>query len=150
MIEPQEKPHIIIGGQSIDNRGALGFVNDMSLEEFERFYVIQNHENGFIRAWHGHKIEKKAFFVVQGSVQVSCVAISDFQNPSKETAVESYILDSRLPRILIVPAGYANGLKNLSADAILMVFSNLTLKESEADDFRFPFDYWDPWQVMPR
>lgn len=150
MIDFEDNPQLIAGGQAIDNRGSLAFVNDFSLKEFERFYVIQNHEAGFVRAWHGHKIERKAFFVVQGSVQVSCVEVKNFESPARDQEVHSFILDSRLPRVLIVPPGYANGLKSLSSNAIIMVYSSLNIEQSAGDDFRFPHDYWDPWHVTPR
>ena len=35
------------------------FVNDFNFENVKRFYQVENHRQGFIRAWHGHKKEGK-------------------------------------------------------------------------------------------
>jgi hypothetical protein len=39
---------------------------------------------------------------------------------------------------------------NLSADAILLVYSSTSLEESKGDDYRFEFDYWNPWEIEQR
>ena len=38
----------------------------------------------------------------------------------------------------------------LSKDAKLLVFSSSTVDESKNDDFRFPFDMWNPWVIEQR
>ena len=45
------------GGISIDDRGELTYFNSVNLKKIKRFYVMNNHENKFIRAWHAHKKE---------------------------------------------------------------------------------------------
>ena len=42
------------------------------------------------------------------------------------------------PKILFIPAGYANGWMSLTDDATLLVFSTTTAAESKIDDYRFP------------
>jgi hypothetical protein len=59
------EPTVISGGRATDDRGALGFINDLSLADFKRFYTVENHEVGFVRAWHGHLKEAKAIVVVR-------------------------------------------------------------------------------------
>ena len=44
------------GGRAIDDRGGLLFINDLDLSNYRRFYVVENHAQGFIRAWHGHRL----------------------------------------------------------------------------------------------
>ena len=44
-----------IGGIAVDDRGQLRFVNDFNFANVKRFYQVENHRQGFIRAWHGHK-----------------------------------------------------------------------------------------------
>jgi dTDP-4-dehydrorhamnose 3,5-epimerase len=145
-----EKPSFHTGGIAIDDRGSVTFVNDFLLSCFKRFYVLSNHSKGFVRAWHGHKIEKKAFFVSRGTILVSAVKLDDFEKPSKDLHVHRYVLDSRNPKVLEIPAGFANGFKSLTSDSELFVFSNASLEESQRDDFRFPFDYWNPWEIEQR
>ena len=50
---------LINGGIAVDDRGQLSFVNDFDFKDVKRFYMVENHEKGFIRAWHGHKKDVK-------------------------------------------------------------------------------------------
>ena len=143
-------PTLIKGGRVVDDRGALNFVNDFSLQGFKRSYTVQNHRQGFIRAWHGHLKEAKAFTVVCGSVLACAVRMTDAISPSKQEEVKKFTLSSTTPSTLIIPAGYANGFMNLTRDAVLLVFSSSTLEESLKDDYRFEFDYWNPWTIEHR
>ena len=52
-----EKPIIFEKGESEDHRGSLEYYNDLSLDEFKRFYIVRNPKRGTVRAWHGHKVE---------------------------------------------------------------------------------------------
>ena len=60
---------IFEGKVFVDDRGSLRFFNDFNFQEarIKRFYQVENHEQGFIRAWHGHKIEGKYAYVPRGS-----------------------------------------------------------------------------------
>lgn len=133
------------GGLANDNRGIVSFVNEFPFENYKRFYTIQNHEVGFVRAWHGHRYESKAYFVLAGEVVVGTVKIDDWDNPSTDCEVQTMVLSSDRPGILLIPGGYANGFMSLTADAKVILFSNFTLDESKADDIRFEPRRWDPW-----
>ena len=145
-----EEPTLIKGGKAVDDRGSLGFVNDFLVSDFKRFYTVENHEQGFIRAWHGHMKESKAIIAIKGSILVGTVEMTDTKNPDKNQAVSRFVLSSDTPSVLVVPGGFANGFITLSADAVVLFFSSSTLEESQGDDFRFPFDYWNPWNIEPR
>lgn len=138
------------GGKAEDARGQVTFVNEFPFQDFKRFYTITNHDIGFVRAWHGHKLESKAYFVISGSVQVGAVKIDDWSNPSQDCHVETHILKAGEPGVLFIPGGYANGFKSLTQDAKVIIFSNFTLEESLNDDYRFDPFYWNPWnQINP-
>jgi dTDP-4-dehydrorhamnose 3,5-epimerase len=143
-------PTIFPGACAIDDRGELSFINGFPLEKFKRFYTVSNHSERFIRAWHGHMVESKVFFVLKGSVLACSVKMTDKSSPSKSEMVERKVLSEKNPAGYFIPAGYANGFMSLSKDAQLLVFSNTTLEESQNDDYRFPFNYWNPWEVEPR
>jgi len=145
-----QKPELIKGGLSVDDRGTVSFVNEFKFEKVKRFYQIQNHSSGFIRAWHGHRHEAKYFYVTKGTFLVGCVQVDDWENPSKGLIVHRYVLSSQSPSVLYIPPGFANGLKSLSEDALLMVFSTSTLEDSIKDDIRFPSRYWDCWNIEER
>ena len=144
------KPALIEGAISIDDRGSLTFINGFPLPDYKRFYTVANHQQGFIRAWHGHLLESKTLFVLQGSVLACAVKMTDKVSPDKDQEITRVVLDSRKPSALFVPKGFANGFMSLSQNALLLILSSTTLEESQGDDYRFPFDYWNPWQVVPR
>jgi dTDP-4-dehydrorhamnose 3,5-epimerase len=150
MTHNHKEPTLIKGGKAVDDRGSLGFVNDFLINDFKRFYTIENHEQGFIRAWHGHMNESKAIIAIKGSILVGAVHMTDTKSPDKSKAVSRFVLSSDTPSVLVVPAGFANGFKTLSKDAIVLFLSSSTLEDSQGDDFRFPFDYWNPWTIEPR
>ena len=141
---------LIKGGLAVDDRGNVSFVNDFNFADVKRFYMIQNHQTGFVRAWHGHKKEAKYFYVVDGDALICGIKIDDWERPSKELKVEKFVLSARTPSILYLPAGYANGLMSLSPNTKVMVFSASTLQDSLGDDIRFEARYWNPWTIEER
>jgi dTDP-4-dehydrorhamnose 3,5-epimerase len=136
-------PTIIKGGLATDDRGTLRFINDFNFQGVKRYYQIENHEKGFIRAWHGHKIEAKYFYVVRGAILIGAVNLT-----TEET--HRFVLSAESPAVLYIPAGFANGFKNLRSDTIVQVFSTTTLQESLNDDYRFAYDTWNIWDIEYR
>jgi dTDP-4-dehydrorhamnose 3,5-epimerase-like enzyme len=144
------EPRLLEGGLHVDDRGELGFINPFDFRGIKRFYTISNHSHGTVRAWHGHKIESKYFFAVNGALLVCCVAVDDWENPSKDLPIHRFVLSDHRPAVLHIPAGYANGLMSLTEASKAVVFSTATLEESASDDVRFPARFWDPWSVQER
>ena len=144
------KPFIINGDLSADDRGELMFVNQFNMELVKRFYVVSNHKQGFIRAWHAHKFESKYVFIVNGTALISTVKIDDWNNPSSDLAIDKFVLTAKKPSILYIPNGYANGFKTLSSDTKIIFFSTLTLGDSIDDDYRFDAYKWNPWEIVER
>ena len=142
-----DNPVLLEGGLSVDDRGEVGFVNDFDMDSVRRFYSVCNHRTGLVRAWHGHKKEKKFITVVNGAAIVAAVLIDNWQNPSKDLYIHRYVLSAKKPSVLFIPNGYANGSMTLKENTKLIVFSSSTLEESEGDDIRFEADYWNPWEI---
>lgn len=140
-------PTLIDGGSHIDSRGTLNFVNDITFFDFKRFYIIENFQNNFVRAWHGHKNENKLLYCISGTFKVGAIKINNFNKPSKSAVPHEFILSSLVPKILFIPKGFANGLMNLEKKSKIMVFSDKSLLESQNDDYRFKFDFWDIWKI---
>ena len=147
-----KKPYLIEGGLAIDDRGQLTFANDFDFSNVKRFYMIENFSQDIIRAFHGHLKEEKYVLVVSGSAIIAVVEMNDTTKPKKSNEVHRFILSSRKPCILHIPAGYANGLKALEENTQIIFFSTSSLEESKGDDYRFPYDYWgkDVWEVENR
>jgi dTDP-4-dehydrorhamnose 3,5-epimerase-like enzyme len=146
----KSEPYIYDGGLAVDDRGQIAFVNDFHFESVKRFYMVSNHKQGFVRAWHAHKREAKYVTVVAGAALVGAVKIDNWQKPSKDLPVGRFVCSSKKPQVLYVPAGYANGFMSLTSDLKLIFFSTATLEESADDDFRFDARYWDIWNVVER
>jgi len=138
------------GGLAVDDRGTVSFVNDFNFEGVKRFYIVENHKQGFVRAWHAHKKEAKYVSVVKGSAMVCAVKVDDWNNPSKELEVNKFVLSENKPSVLFIPAGYANGFMSLTEDAKLVFYSTSSLEESKGDDFRFDSRLWNPWEIEER
>lgn len=150
--KPVEKkePKIIEGGLSIDDRGQVAFVNDFDFSDVKRFYIVSNHRAGFVRAWHAHRKEGKYVLVTKGAALVGAVEIDNFKKPSKKARVHRFVLSAKSPKLLYIPAGYANGFMSLTPDTQVIFYSTSTLKDSEGDDIRYPSRYWNIWRVEER
>ena len=129
-----ENCKVLNGGVFVDDRGPLKFVNDFNFEGVKRFYQVENHERGYIRAWHGHKKEGKYVYVARGSAWIGVV---DMEN---EVNAERYILSDKSPKVLFIPPGKYNGFQTLEEGTIIQYFSTSTIDESRGDDIRQPYD----------
>jgi dTDP-4-dehydrorhamnose 3,5-epimerase len=119
-----------------DSRGSVRHYGETTLDSVKRVYFITPLLEAGFRGWHGHKFESKIFRCIQGSVRVSSVEILDWNEPLGGT-VFHFELNSKDGQLLIVPAGFANGVLPLEEGSQLMVMSNKTLAESLGDDIRF-------------
>ncbi len=150
MSKKYTEPNLIPGGLAVDDRGQVTFINDFTFDGIKRFYMVSNHNAGFVRAWHAHKKEAKYVLVVRGAAVVGAVEIDDWKNPSNKTEVKRFVLSEKTPKILYIPEGYANGFKTMTSNTQVMFFSTSTLEESKDDDYRFDSRYWDIWAIEER
>lgn len=145
-----DEPRLIEGGLSVDDRGSVAFVNSFAFDGVKRFYVVANHRAGFVRAWHGHKVESKYIMVVAGSAIVGAVRIDNWEHPSKDLPAHRHVLSAEKPAVLYIPSGYANGFMTLTADTKLIFFSTASVEDSRNDDIRYDAHYWDAWKIVER
>lgn len=136
------EPFFIAGGDFTDARGILRFVNEFDLEPVRRFYTICHPDPAVIRAWQGHRIETKFFFALKGTFRINWVKVDDWEHPSPGLPVAGRTLTASEPGVLVVPPGYANGIKAMEADSTLLVFSDLSTEESGKDNYRFETGLW--------
>ena len=83
-----EKFELIKGGIYEDGRGTIQFVNDFKFLDVKRFYITENVSTNEVRAWQGHKTEKKYFYAVTGEFLIGLVKIDNWENPSKDLLAE--------------------------------------------------------------
>jgi len=143
-----KEPHIIIGGTFHDQRGSLKFVNDFTLDGIKRFYTIVQSPDSGPRAWQGHKTETKYLFCLKGSFAIKLVKINNWENPENNPEIKSFTLSESKSEILVIPGGYANGIKALEKDSQLLIFSEKTIKEARDDEQRFEADKWINWKKI--
>ena len=137
---------IIQGGSFSDDRGELRFVNDFDMTQVKRFYQITHPDTSIIRAWQGHKSEQKWMYVLTGSFFLAIVKPDNWETPSKELPVQEFTLKAEKPSVLYIPGGYANGFKALEPDSTMLIYSDCTVAESAADNFRFNKNLWLNWE----
>jgi dTDP-4-dehydrorhamnose 3,5-epimerase len=134
---------LINGGIAVDDRGSVTFCNDFDFKDVKRFYMVSNHDKGFVRAWHGHKKEGKYAFVTKGAVKLAVVQMEG------DTGA-THILSATKPQILWIPPGYYNGFRTLTDDAQIIFFSTVTMEEAKDDDYRKPADTWELLNIEER
>ena len=154
-----DAPHLIKGGVAVDDRGIVTFCNEFDMTDVKRFYMLENHEAGFVRAWHGHKREAKWITVVSGVAIVAAVKMPPSfmsKTPTLEQLEEMfeephrYVLHAN-GDALYVPPGYANGHENLVLGTRVVHFSNMTMDEARGDDYRFSWEmYRHVWEAEYR
>jgi dTDP-4-dehydrorhamnose 3,5-epimerase-like enzyme len=139
------QPRFIEGGAFSDERGALSYVNGFNMLEVRRFYLIGHPDVSIVRAWQGHQMEQKWFYVTNGKFKVVVVKPDNWEKPSMALRSNEFILSADHPGVLHVPGGYANGFKALEPDSQMMVFSDFTVEQSKNDNYRFEAGLWGIW-----
>ena len=142
------EPNLITGGFHSDTRGGISFINDFDMSPIKRFSTITHLDTKVVRAWQGHKKERKWFYVTKGEFQLLLVRPDDWIHPSFDLRCKEYTLQAASYQILQVPAGYASGFKALIPDSEIMVFSDQSLSDSLNDDFRFDKNLWYNWNKL--
>lgn len=131
--------NIVSGDIIVDDRGSVRFVNDFDFKNVKRFYQVQNHNVGQVRAWEGAKHEDKYLYVPSGSALVGAVNLDTNE-------VQKFVMSAEKPRVLWIPANSASGFKVLEENTILFFFSSYTEAESKGDHIQFPADKWNIWE----
>jgi dTDP-4-dehydrorhamnose 3,5-epimerase-like enzyme len=141
----KEIPKIIIGGSHEDFRGTLRHFNELDLLPIKRFYISEHKDIITVKAWQAHKKERKWFYVLEGSFKIVLVKILNWDEPHLNSKHYEFIIKANDNKILCIPRGFATGFQALTNNSKLMIFSDFTLEESLADDFRFNKDLWYKW-----
>jgi dTDP-4-dehydrorhamnose 3,5-epimerase len=129
-----------------DARGVIASLNAFRFPGVERVYFIHHPDVSVVRGWHGHKFEKKWFYCVKGAFTLAFVQPDDWENPSPDLKPEVFHLDGDHSRIVCVPEGYANCIKALEPDSVLMVFSGKILEDALTDSWRYDSSLWMNWE----
>ena len=134
-------PKIITGDSHSDQRGTLFYNNDFDALPIRRMYVIENENTDFVRAWQGHKIEQRWFLVSNGSFRIQLIAIDNWDKPTSNLEIITFVLDSKKLDVLHVPSGYVSSIQSLEQGSKLLVMSDYLL-ETIQDEYRYEKDYF--------
>lgn len=136
---------IIEGGVFQDARGRINTINDFHFEDVCRSYMIKNSSTNIIRGWNGHKYERKWFYCIKGAFALGLVEIDDWETPSTDLEAQVFCLDENKSKLICVPAGFANCMKALEDDSIMIVYSDKTLEEASVDNWKYDSNLWVDW-----
>ena len=135
----------------IDDRGFLSQILPEGDESFQikRIYSTGNFSRGVIRGFHKHKREKKAFFVSTGSAKF--VAVDDRKDSATFKEINTFVLSTLNPSVLIVPTGVYTGWMSLEDGTVVIGISSEKFDKDNPDDERLdPYAYGDVWKVKDR
>ena len=121
-------PKLITGNRHSDQRGILLYNNDFDASLVKRIYIIENENLEFKRGWQGHQIEQRWFSAVSGNFKIQLIKIDNWENPSKDLEILTYIIDSEKLNILHVPSGYISSIQSLEQNSKLLVMTILKPK----------------------
>lgn len=136
------KPKLIQGGEHIDSRGVVTFLNDFDMTQVKRFYIIQNADSDVVRAWRAHKIEQRWLYVVDGEFLIRVVKIDDFGTPNRNADIEDYLISAKTNQVLHIPVGYATSVQAKVDQAKLLVFADYEIENAKLDNYLYPQDYF--------
>ena len=134
-------PKLTTGGNHEDKRGRICYNNDFDASEIKRIYTISNNNPDFIRAWQGHKIERRWFSAVEGSFQIKLIEIDDWSSPSKNLRQYHFLLSADNLDVLAVPAGYISSIQGIEEKSKLLVMADYMIGEVK-DEYRFEDAYF--------
>ncbi len=136
-------PHAIIAGKSYtDQRGSLIAFNEFDMTRVRRTYLITPADLTTLRGWQGHRYEQKWFLCLHGAFRIGLVSPLNLDATTGNEQVSFIDLDSTIPQILHITGGYFTAIKARLPQSLLQVFSDSTVADSVADDYRRPADFW--------
>ncbi|AOW08151.1 WxcM-like domain-containing protein [Flavobacterium gilvum] len=134
-------PKLISGNRYSDQRGTLLYNNNFDASLIKRIYIIENEKLELIRGWQGHQIEQRWFSAVIGRFEIQLIKIDNWEKPSKDLEVFTYLIDSEELNVLYVPNGYISSIQSLELNSKLLVMADYLLGENK-DEYRFDIEYF--------
>lgn len=132
---------LITGNRHSDQRGILLYNNDFDASSVKRIYIIENENVDFKRGWQGHQIEQRWFSAVSGKFEIQLIKIDNWESPSKDLEIFTYILDSEKLNVIHVPRGYISSIQSLELNSKLLVMADYLLGENK-DEYRYDIEYF--------
>ena len=125
----------------VDDRGYLIEIlraNDDYFTKFGQVYLVGNFARGIIRAFHKHNILWDFFFISHGSAKF--IFVDDRENSPTYKEVNTFVISSRNPSLLVVPPGVYHGWMSLEDDTQLISTASEVYNRENPDEVRVPPD----------
>jgi len=135
------EPKLINGNCHSDQRGILLYNNDFDASLVKRIYIIENESRQFIRGWQGHQTEQRWFSALTGKFKIQLIKIDNWEKPSPDLDVFTYLIDSEKLNVLHIPKGYVSSIQSLELNSKLLVMADYLLGEIN-DEYRYDIDYF--------
>jgi len=135
------EPKLINGNCHSDQRGTLLYNNDFDASLIKRIYIIENESPQFIRGWQGHQTEQRWFSALNGKFKIQLIKIDDWEKPSVNLEVFTYLIDSEKLNVLHIPKGYVSSIQSFELNSKLLVMADYLLGEIK-DEYRYDINYF--------
>jgi len=136
----------------VDDRGYLIEIIRAVDEHFTKFgqvYIVGNFARGVIRAFHKHKVLWDWFFISHGAAKF--VLKDDRPGSPTYGEINTFVISSRNPSLLVVPPGVYHGWMSLEDDTQLISIASEVYNRENPDEVRIPPDsFGDVWTVKGR
>jgi len=135
---------------NVDDRGYLIEILRATDEHFTKFgqiYLVGNLTRGTIRAFHKHQKLWDWFFISHGSAKF---ALRDDrkESPTYEE-INTFVITSRNPSILVVPPGIYHGWMSLEDDTQMISTASEVYNRESPDEERVPYNSFNyDWSVQ--
>lgn len=136
----------------VDDRGYLIEIiraTDPYFTKFGQVYLVGNFAKGTIRAFHKHKVLWDWFFISHGSAKF--VLVDDRENSPTYKEMNTFVVCSRNPSLIVVPPGVYHGWMSLEDDTQMISTASEVYNRENPDEVRIPPDsFGDVWTVKGR
>jgi len=136
----------------VDDRGYLIEILRASDDYFTKFgqvYLVGDFARGVIRAFHKHNVLWDFFFISHGTAKF--IFVDDRPESSTYKEVNTFVVSSRNPSLLIVPPGVYHGWMSLEDDTQLISTASEVYNRENPDEVRISPDSLEvEWEVKGR
>jgi len=136
----------------VDDRGYLIEIiraTDPYFTKFGQVYLVGNFAKGTIRAFHKHKVLWDWFFISHGSAKF--VLVDDREDSPSYKEMNTFVVCSRNPSLIVVPPGVYHGWMSLEDDTQMISTASEVYNRENPDEVRIPPDsFGDVWTVKGR
>jgi len=136
----------------VDDRGYLIEIiraSDNHFTKFGQVYLVGSFARGVIRAFHKHEVLWDFFFISHGAAKF--ILRDDRPDSPTYEEMNTFVLSSRNPSLLVIPPGIYHGWMSLDDDTQLVSTASEVYNRENPDEVRVsPNSFGVEWEVKGR